>query len=222
MPAPRRSSTDLYIGIDGCGRWSATIPYGLESISGRVETTKILELAITRATEWFIREYMPLRFNAGYARSQLGYSILARSFKKKQRRANRHYADAILPNVWTGETRRAAMAAHPETTATGGRRSMRVNCKIRMNLPGYVNMQPSQVTNQTLRNITAAEGARIAAKFFAEVSAIAANMQLMIDNKTGKMFMGASFSDRASFGSMSRQTILSIRRSARESVENAV
>lgn len=218
MPAVAgNGSTDLYLVIEGAGSWAVTVPGDL-TIVGERQATQIIESAVSSAVVWFISEYMPLRFNAGYARMHLGYQILGSTWKKKQTRSRTVNADAILPNVWTGQTRVAALAARPETFGIGGAKQMTVGCNIRMKLPGYVNQQRGQVTNRTLRTITPAEGERIARRFFDNV----VGMMSRVSNQTyitrdGRLRsrMAAAQSDQAAFGRFSRTTILAARRASK-------
>ncbi len=175
-----------YFRIDGVGSWQAPAPEPLRLIPPG-ERSRLIEVATARALEWFLKAYGHLRFE-GYAKSELGYAVTAGTFKQKRRRALQ-YPDAIQPNVWTGETRKAFMAtARPVLRAVGGRNQPRIAGSIVMNLPSYVNEQRSQVTNKTLRKISPTEGARIAEKFFAELNAVASRITVdSVATRTGRI-----------------------------------
>lgn len=217
MPTPASDgTTNLYLTISGVGQWSSTIPYDITLIGSRA-ATEIVELSVARAIEWFLENYMPLRFNPGYARANLGYQILGSTWKKKMRRASHGYPGAVNPNVWSGATRQAAlMGSRPETRAIGGRTSMTVGAVIRMNLPGYINQQRSGVTRKVMDTITSAEGQKIANQFFKEVATAASRFNVeTIATRGGKLKVRTSAApgDVAQFGRSSRATIITQRRS---------
>jgi hypothetical protein len=207
-----QASSDLYLAIEGAGRWSATIPYSLDSVPPTV-ATDVLELSLGEAVEWFIANYMDLRFHPFYARRNLGYVIQQKTWLKKQRRSRVYNKDAVLPNVWTGNTRDAAKASRAETRAVGGRRSRVVGAKIRMNLPGYINQQRSKITNKVLRTITPDEGKRVADHFFKAVAEKASRF-VEVEKKTRKgtiVSRTAAPSDVAQFRRTNRATIIATR-----------
>jgi len=216
MPAPASSSTPLYLRIDGAGVWSTTIPYDITEVGTRA-ATDMLELAVAQAVEWFIDAYMPMRFNRGYAREHLGYKILGSTYLKKLRRSEKLNRDAIDPNVWTGATKRAALFARPETRAVGGRRQMTIGCRIRMNLPSYLNQQRGQVTNQVLRKITKDEGAKIATHFFqAVIDMVSRYERTSTMTRDGKIKVRTSLSksSQSQVGRTNRATFIANRRAS--------
>jgi hypothetical protein len=199
--------------IDGVGHWNTTIPYDVTSV-GTKDATSVLETGLAQSVQWFIDEYMPLRFHPGYARQYLGYTILGSTYRKKQIRSHRLNKDAINPNVWTGETQKAALGARPETHAVGGRRSLKVGCTIRMRLPGYINQQRTQVTNNVLRKITKDEGRRIAEHFFKNVADMSARFEVAPVVSRGKKAVNLRVNrqDSANFGTTTRGSVIVTRK----------
>ena len=209
--------------ISGVGSWSAMLPTDLRLLKPRPRTD-LLELCLARAVEWFIQAYMPLRFNPGYAASELGYYPTNSTIRRKKDESFR-YHDAVLPNVWHGATRKAALeTSHVQTVAIGGRTSGAVRARIVMVLPGYVNQQSSQLTNKTLRKITPREGERIAKRFFQEITTASANIVTEVtQTREGKIFSRSAIGseDAAQIGRTSRSTIIMQRKSAMAEARSA-
>jgi hypothetical protein len=225
MPTPTSGTTDLFFYVDGVGFWSQTIPYDLSGVKAS-DITALVGVMMADTGKWFLKEYMPLRFNPGYARAQLGYKILAKTYKAKERRARTLNADAINPNTWTGETRKAAEAAWPETSAVSGTRSRKVKMKIRMRLPQYVNNSTrNTVVRNTLSKVTAIEAERMARRFF-KLMADAASRVTVITTTTrgGKTVSRPTVSqqDQALFGSSSRMTLTAARASSKQGAQRGV
>jgi len=218
MPSLSTSgSTDLYLNVEGVGSYSATIPYNITLIGLR-EATNLIELGVARAVEWFVSEYMHLRFDPRYARMHLGYKILGSTWRKKQRRAERGKPDAINPNVWSGETKRSVESnTRVVTTAKGGRTKLTIGARIVFNYPGYVNQQQGGMTRQCLQKITTSEAGRIAKHFFEEMSAMASRFvssTTMTRLGTISTRTSAAQVDELNFGRTSRSTVIVSRKSA--------
>lgn len=157
--------------------WERDLPheFGLLSTSAR---KLVLQSATQGAMDYWIAKYLPMKFTK-YVEVAGGYTVAASTRRQKRRRARAEYPDAILPNVWTGETRAAARSARFEGRGT----STRYTGKVVMNLPSYVNYNP--ITNQTVRSITQGEGNAIAARFFQLVEAILATSDYRIKRERG-------------------------------------
>lgn len=217
-------ATDVYLVVasdQGNFQFSERLPVDMTIEVGGLtdrDITNVIELAVGRACKKFIREYMPLRFHGGYARRELGWKVLPSTWSKKLRRSERHYADAVLPNVWTGKTRSDTLAgSYVETKAIGGRTKGHVSAVIRIPVPSYVNAQRSQITNKCLYAITAREAEMIARTFFAEVVAIMSTATTrIVETRGGKLVPRTTLSgsDVAAFGMTSRATILASRKGA--------
>lgn len=213
MADQANGTTDLYFNIDGVGSWNATIPHNIAALGGR-QATDLLELAVARAGEYFIKGYMKLRFNPSYARINLGYKITPGTQANKTRRA-RKFADAANPNVWTGTTKNLALTtSRVETRAKGGRTKMTIVGNIRQSRPGYVNA--NGVTGPVLDKITKDEGRRMADVFFKEVAAMASRFTITsTTTRKGvvKTRTSASTQDSVEFGRTSRASAI-VKRSA--------
>jgi hypothetical protein len=218
MLTPTSGSTELFFNVEGVGFWSQTIPYDLTGVKAS-DVTALVAASMTDVGKWFVKEYMPLRFNPGYARAQLGYKITPKTYKAKQWRANTLNADAINPNVWTGETQKAAMATWPTTSAAGGTRSGKVNMKLRMRLPQHANNSTrNTITRETLSKITPIEAERMARRFFKLMLEAASRVSTtVVATRTGKLVPRSAVSpqDRAMFGQSSRATLTAARSSAK-------
>lgn len=202
-----------YFNVAGIGAWQHPCPGNLESLPPR-QLSQLIETCVADAVDWFISNYMKLRFEP-YARAELGYSIAGNTFKKKRRQA-RTYADAVLPNVFTGETRDAVLSsARPVTRAIGGRTKARIGWFIKFNAPQKINQQSTQVTNKILRTITATEAQRMAQRFFELLEAAASRVLVEVTVTRGgalKTRGMSSSKDIANFGRSSRSTVLLQRR----------
>lgn len=187
------------------------------------ERTQVLELCLARAWEWWIATYLPLRFNPGYARRELGYQI-----KEKTRRIKAHAArtnpDAILPNVRSGETRRDVLAStRVITKAVGGARSAQVKANITMRMPGYIT-QAYSLTGNIMAKITIAEGEKICARFAEEVVAISQRFTMAaVDTRDGQFENRATIGayDAGQLGRTNRATITAQRASMAQEARGA-
>lgn len=173
-----RVSDSVWFNIPGVYKTSTELPRNLTGLTMN-SRNHLMKLCLGRAVTWFLEGYLKLRFE-NYAIRELGYAPAPGTKKNKERQSRTRFHDAILPNVWSGETRRAVMATtRARTTATRGN----AKCKIVINMPGYVNQQTSQLTNKTVRKINRKEAERIALRFFAEVNAASARV-VSVEYKT--------------------------------------
>lgn len=198
-----RVSDSVWFNIPGVYKTSTELPRNLTGLTMN-SRNHLMKLCLGRAVTWFLEGYLKLRFNPSYARKELGYQVVPGTWRNKQRQARSRYADAILPNVWTGATRDAVMnTTRARTTATRGNAKV----KIVINMPGYVNQQTTQVTNRTVRKIARNEAEKIALRFFAEVNAASARA-ISVEHKTrnGSITIrsAAGSKDIAEFGRFDR------------------
>jgi hypothetical protein len=225
MTTPTSGTTDLFFYVDGVGFWSQTIPYDLSGMNPS-EVTALVAAMMADTGKWFIKEYMPMRFHPGYARAQLGYKIKAKTIKEKQRRARNVNADAINPNTWTGETRKAAEAAWPETSAVTGTRSRKVNMKIRMRLPQHANnSSTNRITRETLSKVTQIEAERMARRFFKLMLDAASRVSTTVVHGRGKKLVPRftlSQQDQKLLGSSSRATLTAARAASKRGAQRGV
>lgn len=215
MPAP---TTDVYCNVQsdaGIYSFSQALPIDMSGLSPR-DATSLIESALAASMEFFLKEYMPFRFHAGYARGELGYHILPSTWKKKIRQARVANPQATMPNVFTGATKLAVLGStYVETTALGGRNSQTVRATLRIPAPSYLNAQRTQVTNKCLRAITAREAKSIATHFFKNVVDIMSRATTtVVTTKSGTIVPRTSVAkvDAAGFGRTSRSTILASRK----------
>ncbi len=186
------------------------------------ERTRALELCLARAVEWWIATYLPLRFNAGYARRELGYQIKG-STRRIKEQAAKHNPDAILPNVRSGETRNDVLSsARVVTKAVGGARSGQVKSNVSIRVPGYITRAYS-LTGNILAKITKSEGEKICDKFAAEVQAISDRMDFSVDTRDGTAQSRAAVGsyDASMLGRTNRATIAAQRASMAQEARNA-
>ena len=178
---------------------SLTTPHNLRAGGDRM-ATDIIKLAMTRTLEWFVQEYMPLRFSNA-ARYVLGYKVAAKTEAKKRRMAGktdsngRNIAlDANLPNVWTGDTREAALKARSVTSAVGGATSGTITSRVV--IAHHVPQGRNLVTNMCVTKVTPFEAKRIAEVFKAAVDAIAATVVVVSrTTRAGTVKTRASMAD---------------------------
>jgi hypothetical protein len=204
-----------YFNVFGVGAWQHPIPENLAVLPKR-QLSQLIEVCVGDAVDWFIQGYMKLRFQP-YAKSELGYTVTSKTYGKKRRQA-RIYADAALPNVFTGETRDSVLAsARPVTRAIGGRTKPRIGWFIKFNAPNKINQQSTQVTNKVLRTISSVEAQRMAQRFFELLEAAASRVLVeVVEGRGGKLAnrAAASSKDIAKFGRTSRSTVVLARKAA--------
>lgn len=212
------SGDEVAISIAGVLTRRALLPSRLHLLDPK-DRTGLLELCLARAVEWFMREYMPLRFNAGYARAELGYVIKGKTRRIKAEAA-KQYPDAILPNVRSGETRRDVLShTSIETKAVGGAKSGQVVAKIKLHLPGYIT-QAYSLTGNILSKITATEAERIAKRFFEEIVSASERIQDMPDLRDSKFTNRVDPYDASQIGRTNRATIIAQRNSMAQEARN--
>lgn len=207
------SGDEIAIGIVGVVTRRYLLGTTLYRLSPK-QRTDVLELCLARTMEWWIANYAPLRFNPGYARRELGYEIKGSTWRIKQEAAKK-YADAILPNVRSGETRRDFLASLGVVTkAVGGAKSGQVTGKISWRLPGYITASMS-LTGNVLAKIPRSEGERICDHFAQEVTDISSRFQSFAATRNGvhetRSTVGAY--DATQLGRTNRATITAQRQS---------
>lgn len=150
----------VYFTIDGLGEFVesvGTIP--IDRLT-RGQQKAAIKAALDATMQWWIAEYLPLRFTQ--AATRFGYDPASSTRAKKQRQARKPgWQDAALPNVWTGATRSAAQGARFRSAGT----PEHMKGRIIMRLPGYVNRQTTQLTNRVVRNISPKELQPLWARF---------------------------------------------------------
>lgn len=150
----------VYFTIDGVGTFYesvGTIP--IDRLT-RGQQKAAIKAALDATMQWWIAEYLPLRFTP--AASRFGYDPAPSTRAKKLRQARKPgWQDAALPNVWTGATRSAAQGARFKSAGT----PEHMKGRLIMRLPGYVNRQSSQLTNRVVRNISPKELQPLWARF---------------------------------------------------------
>jgi hypothetical protein len=201
---PQAGSSSVFLNVNNVGMFSSVIPYSFADYPAGV-VSELLKAAIHETTQWFIEKYMPLRFNASYARLRLGYVIANDTMRKKQRRARDVYPEAVLPNVWTGETRKIVQSTTPRTSRVGKIADLIVKSRIQPRMPGYVNLQRSQITNKVMKTITPQEAKRVAEVFFEKVASKMSSVQTVVKVR------GKTFVSRANPAPAVRTTILTAR-----------
>ena len=215
------SGDEVAISIAGVVTRRALLASNLSRLPPRMRT-EALELCLARAVEWWVANYLPLRFNAGYARRELGYTIKEKTRKIKAIAARTH-PDAALPNVRTGETRKDVLAStRVITKAVGGSSSCQVKAMVNMSMPGYITKAYS-LTGNILAKITIAEGDKICRKFFEEIMAISERMVPAVDTRSGAFVSRGTLDsyDQTQLGRTNRATITAQRTSMAQEARNA-
>lgn len=150
----------VYFTIDGIGSFFesvGTLP--LDRLT-RGQQKAAIKAALDATMQWWIAEYLPLRFTP--AATRFGYDPAGGTMAKKIRQSRKPgWSQAALPNVWTGATRSAAQGARFRSAGT----PEHMKGRLIMRLPGYVNRQPSQLTNRVVRNISPKELQPLWARF---------------------------------------------------------
>lgn len=211
------STGAVYLNVLGVGTYSANIGVEVGLLSNR-DRSDLMKSCLTQAVDDFIMEYMPKRFQKAYATFDLGWKVKPDTYRKKQRRARR-YPEAANPNTWTGDTKRMVMSSRLDVRSVGGATKGEVAGKIKYQMPGYINQQRSQITNDTVRKITAREGKWIADKFFSYMASVANRVQMNFEGRDATFRVRGSLSeyDRARMQFTSRASQVQPRNSTQVS-----